>query len=92
VLSDRMFGGLLLDEVDGRPRCWRSWYSLYGLRKMSAVDLTMSVPVPMAADVAPVTGSQRRFSIMMGFGSYLNKSVLIRVRAHENGRSIDVQL
>jgi hypothetical protein len=42
-------------------------YSSAGLRKMPVLFWTMSVAVPIREEVRPVTGSQRWFSIKMGF-------------------------
>ena len=41
-------------------------YSLYGLYSISPVDLSIADPVLVEADIMPVTGSQRRFSICIG--------------------------
>ena len=57
--------GALLPGVALRLRPLR--YSSAGLRKMPVPFWTMSDAVPINDDVVPVTGSQRWFSMRMGF-------------------------
>lgn len=60
---------LLLPGVALRLRPRR--YSSAGFKKIPAVAPAMSVPIPIREEAVPVTGSQRRFSIKIGFERYL---------------------